>query len=144
MNTLKKFKMPIIIILVLIVVFFIYSYFKGGSDNGGAVVTSTNASGSNDAPIGQEFVNQLLTLQSVNLDNRIFYDPRFQSLLDFSQPIPDQPQGRPNPFAPIGVDVSNGPTVGSPSNGAGFTFESATSSSHSKSSTGASSTSKTK
>lgn len=55
--------------------------------------------------IGQEFVNQLLNLQAIKLDDAIFSSLAFQSLEDFTI-ILIQPgnEGRPNPFAPFGSD----------------------------------------
>lgn len=110
-DAIRKYKRILIILGVLILVFIIYSFMKGDSTaNQGAISITENSNAEPQNPIGQQFFNQLLTLQNIRLDNQVFSDPRFQSLEDFSQPIPDEPQGRPNPFAPIGVDngtVSN-------------------------------------
>lgn len=111
-QTLRKYKKILLLIVILFMAFLIYSYFKGG-DKTNDILTATSPTGGSNNAIGQQFFNQLLTLQNLQLDDKVFADPRFQSLQDFSQPLPDEPQGRPNPFAPIGVDVSYGPTVGS-------------------------------
>ncbi len=112
-EAIKKYKRPLTIIAVLFIAFLVYSYFKGGSNTNNNVLTVSNPSGGTNSALAQQFFNQLLTLQKLNLDDRIFADPRFQNLEDFGQPLPDEPQGRPNPFAPIGVDVSYSPTIGS-------------------------------
>ena len=51
--------------------------------------------------IAQKFVNQINSLNSVELSADIFSNPVFQSLVDFSRPIPEESKGRNNPFAPI-------------------------------------------
>jgi hypothetical protein len=108
MQNLRKYKMPIIIIIVLLVAFIIYSYIHGSQTNNSILTTTTTSS---STVVGQDFVNQLLTLKSIQLNDAIFSNPSFNTLTDFSQPVPTEPQGRPNPFAPIGVDSVNGPTV---------------------------------
>src|SRR3989344_9052446 len=55
------------------------------------------------AKSGREILTLLLNLKSLKLDSSIFSDPAFQSLADFGQSIPVRPQGRVNPFAPIGA-----------------------------------------
>ncbi len=58
-------------------------------------------------PLGTaELVEGLLTLRAVSLDGSIFSSPSFQVLQDFTTPIVAEPVGRPNPFAPLGVDVA--------------------------------------
>jgi hypothetical protein len=69
-------------------------------------VVSTNSLTSAEATkISQEFVNQLLNLQAIKLNDDIFSSLAFQSLQDFSIVLV-QPgnEGRPNPFAPFGTD----------------------------------------
>lgn len=48
-----------------------------------------------------QFIRQLNIIRSLELSNAIFSDPRFESFVDFSRPVPDQPVGRDNPFAPV-------------------------------------------
>jgi hypothetical protein len=55
--------------------------------------------------IGQEFINQLLSLQAIKLNDEIFASLAFQSLEDFTIVlIQSGNEGRPNPFAPFGSD----------------------------------------
>ena len=56
------------------------------------VVKNDLAASSND------FVQRLTQLQSIKFDDSLFADPRFRSLVDFSEPINPQPVGRSNPF----------------------------------------------
>jgi len=75
-------------------------------------VTSQNAlvgggdTSATDA-VAQDFLNMLLSVKSINLDDSIFSDPAFASLQDSSLVlVSDISQGRPNPFAPIGNDTA--------------------------------------
>ena len=68
----------------------------------GTATTTTDASG---APVGQDFLTLLLSVQSIKLDDTIFQNKAFGLLQDFNRPIPpDSNPGRTDPFAPIGSD----------------------------------------
>jgi len=77
---------------------------------GAGAGTSTAASdttSSTTASVGQDFLASLLNIQSIKLDDTLFSSPAFAVLQDFNRPIPpDTNPGRPNPFAPIGVDTA--------------------------------------
>lgn len=78
----------------------------GAAPTNSVVNTNANAMTSAEATkISQEFVNQLLNLQAIKLNDDIFSSLAFQSLQDFSIVLV-QPgnEGRPNPFAPFGAD----------------------------------------
>ena len=121
MEAIKKYRIVILVIIVLILAFFVVRMFTGKSKNSNDVLTSTNNTTQVSNIIGQQFVNQLITLKSVTLDTSLFSDPRFRTLQDSSQPIPDQPYGRPNPFAPIGQDDYTGSSL-SPINSSNYNF----------------------
>jgi hypothetical protein len=56
---------------------------------------------------GTEFLSLLLNVKNIKLNDAIFTDPAFNSLIDSSITLsPDGTEGRPNPFAPIGTDSS--------------------------------------
>ena len=58
----------------------------------------------------QSFLMLLLGVRNVRLDDVIFSDPAFLSLRDSSITlIQDGNEGRPNPFAPIGIDIETTP-----------------------------------
>ncbi len=59
---------------------------------------------SDDSQIAQKITAQLDRLDQLKskLTNSVFSNSIFQSLIDYSQPLPDEPKGRANPFAPIG------------------------------------------
>ncbi len=53
-----------------------------------------------------DFLSVLLNVTNINIDSSIFTDPAFKKLRDSTIVISQEGnQGRPNPFAPIGVDV---------------------------------------
>lgn len=54
--------------------------------------------------VGQDILILSDQLQAINIDSSVFSSPLFTSLVDISQPITPEPQGRPNPFAQIGND----------------------------------------
>lgn len=120
----KNIKNIIIFLIIVVIIAVAYFMFFGKtsapsntttnsslqSTTTGAPPTSSvvnpNAMTSVEATkISQEFVNQLLNLQAIKLNDDIFSSLAFQSLQDFSIVLV-QPgnEGRPNPFAPFGAD----------------------------------------
>ena len=98
------------IAFVLIYIFFI----KPSSNNntpalvssGTAPVTGNTVTSNANPLVAQDFLNLLLNIQSIKLDDSILTDPAFSSLHDSSITLtPDGTEGRPNPFAPLGTDV---------------------------------------
>ncbi|MBP9715537.1 MAG: hypothetical protein KBD52_03565 [Candidatus Pacebacteria bacterium] len=60
-----------------------------------------------DSKLAKEFLGILLNVKSIRLEDAIFSDISFTSLNDSSiLLIPDGTEGRPNPFAPLGNDLS--------------------------------------
>lgn len=69
--------------------------------------TNTETGVEDTAKLGQDFLNLLFSVKSINLDAAVFDTPTFGSLKDSSIIlIPDGSEGRPNPFAPIGAENS--------------------------------------
>ncbi|MEI7777693.1 MAG: hypothetical protein WCI52_03730 [bacterium] len=102
-NIIQKIKIPVIILAVIIALFFGYSYLtKDGGSTTGLVSDSSVIPSTSQAD--QDFLKLLLKIQNVRIDPSIFSNPVFLSLQDDGLPILDQPEGRPNPFAPIGTD----------------------------------------
>lgn len=89
-------KTAIVVAIVLLGVLGYVLFF--GGDNGGALVATTPVAEN----VGRDLLATLLQLKSLDLDETLFQNPIFQSLRDFGVPIPPQPLGRPNPFAPLG------------------------------------------
>jgi hypothetical protein len=91
--------------VIIIVLFFVYKmFFAGGGPVPALKVETAQSSASTQA--GKDFLVALLNLQNINLDAgaAIFEDQNFARLRDMSVSLPDEPQGRPNPFRPLGDD----------------------------------------
>jgi len=75
-----------------------YLFILQGDEN-----TTLNSEGAvADAEVASaQFIRELNSIKRLDLSDEIFSDPRFQSFVDFSQPIPTLPVGRDNPFAPV-------------------------------------------
>lgn len=120
----KNIKNIIIFIIIAVVIAIAYFMFFGKAStpantptNSALQTTATGTAPTNSVvnpnvmtsaeatKISQEFVNQLLNLQAIKLNDDIFSSLAFQSLQDFSIVLV-QPgnEGRPNPFAPFGAD----------------------------------------
>lgn len=118
-KTLKKIIIFGVIAIIVVAVVFVLigktSAPKAAPGANGLQTSAGNAVSSivNPAPqstveasqIGQEFINQLVNLQAIKLNDEVFSSLSFQSLEDFTI-ILVQPgnEGRPNPFAPFGAD----------------------------------------
>jgi len=71
--------------------------------------TSTSPAGVSAGGAGQDFLPLLLNVRNIKLNDAIFLDTAFQSLVDSSIALtPEGNEGRFNPFAPFGVE--NRPT----------------------------------
>jgi len=103
MEILRKYKNILIAVGIVIVAFVLYSMFFKPSDNQGLVVANQAVATSNFAA-GKDVVTLLVDLKSIQLSGEFFARPAFQSLQDFSLPVPQEPKGRTNPFAPVGTD----------------------------------------
>lgn len=89
-----------------------YTTFVAGSAGSSDLLTSSSA----DAPLeGAKLVSALGQLQGVKLDDAIFKNPVFHTLVDFGIEIPPQPIGRPNPFAPLPGGSGGGSSIFLPS-----------------------------
>jgi hypothetical protein len=107
-----KYRMYIFALVGLLGVLIAYQMLSGGGESSSTVTNTTPTTPTQpgtltpeNAAIEQELLSQLLQLSTITLDDRVFSNPAFVSLVDFSQPIEPQPVGRPNPFAPIAVTV---------------------------------------
>lgn len=77
-----------------------YTFFFANND---ALLTAENAAVASQASRDtQEFLRHLQQLRNLELGAEFFSDPRFQSLVDYRQPVTEEPVGRANPFAPVG------------------------------------------
>jgi hypothetical protein len=110
----SKIKNIIIFIVIAAVLILVYVYFFKSkapeasltSTSGSPVLPTTNTADTN-LSIGKDFLTVLLNVKNIKLDDSIFSDLAFSSLHDSSiLLIPDGTEGRPNPFAPIGSDIT--------------------------------------
>ena len=108
MNFLRNHTTLIIISFVATIVVIGLYYYLGNTSSSTATLTATpTATG---VVGGNDLLASLSDLQSVKLDNTIFGNKTFVSLLDFGFTIPIQPVGRINPFAPLsGVAPASSP-----------------------------------
>ncbi len=105
-----KLKKIILTVVVLIALFIIYAVFIKPDPVNEPLVSGRPAAGTvgqEDAQtLGNQISQALLRIEQIKLDKSIFNNDIYRSLQDRSQPITDEPIGRPNPFAPLG-DMSN-------------------------------------
>ena len=102
----QKIKQIIIVVAVIVVAFVAFKVFfpNSGSDNTSIVADQTNSVNFVD---GQSILLLLNKLNRVIIDESVFSNPIFISLVSFERPLANQVSGRPNPFLPIGVDNSS-------------------------------------
>lgn len=113
----------IFIVIGAIVIAAYYYFFAGNADEPSLVATtdpltgapvSTDSSG-DGAKLGQDFLVLLLNVRNIKLDDSIFASPAFATLRDSTIVlVQDMPEGRPNPFAPIGSENSASPAPATP------------------------------
>ena len=108
-----KIKNIIIFVSILAVLISFYFFFFRNTSGGASLTSSTNTASfpvssapNNNSTIGKDFLTLLLSIKNIKLDDSIFSDNAFTNLHDSSiDLIPDDNEGRPNPFAPIGSDT---------------------------------------
>lgn len=98
----QKTKQIIIAVVVIGISFFGFKMFFTSDIPSGASL-SVEGSSTYFAD-GQEILLLLEQLSNINLDNSIFSNQVFLSLVSFERPLDAQIEGRPNPFLPIGRD----------------------------------------
>ncbi len=116
MKNLRKILLFVFIFAILVVGYMFFSKKDTNQPAASGTLGSTtgvaNVSGSAGrtgvgSDIGREFLTSLLNLKNITLDDSLFTEPSFTSLQDFSTTVAaTSAQGRPNPFAPLGLDSS--------------------------------------
>lgn len=105
MEFLKSHKNIVIGIVVVLVLFIGYSFVKpDASDPTTPTVSSSVAAPTGDLTASRDIIALLVDLRAIKIQPDFFSDPALRSLEDFSVPLVDEPRGRANPFAPIGVE----------------------------------------
>jgi hypothetical protein len=111
-----KTKNIIIFLGIVVVIGALYFlYIKTTSSPALTVSSTTNTGPANTATatvnnpgtlVANDFLTLLLGVSSIKLNDSIFSDAAFASLVDVPIDLtPNGTEGRPNPFAPIGTDV---------------------------------------
>jgi hypothetical protein len=103
-----KLKKIILLILLAIVLFVVYAVFikkDPTNTSDGNLITGGGVLSEDARALGNQISQALLRLEQIKLDRNIFTNNIYVTLVDRSEPIIDEPIGRPNPFAPIG-DIS--------------------------------------
>lgn len=113
----QKLKIPFILIALIFGGFIVYNNFVKTGPPTSTLLQKDKASATQTPE--QSLLPLLLRIQSVTLDEKLFLDPVFRALVDFSQPIVPEVAGKVNPFAP--TIFSN---VNSAVEGLGFVDES--------------------
>lgn len=90
-------------VLAAIVVSGAYVVQADTAKTDGLVAASATVPSSEAGLIAAKFIKQVNILDSINIkaDAKVLESDEFKSLIDFSRPIPDEPVGRDNPFAPF-------------------------------------------
>jgi len=109
----SKIKNILIFLGVALVLILIYVFvFKKSPDQPSLISSSGNSvlpatTQTTTSTISQDFLAVLLSVKSIKIDDSIFSDPAFISLNDSTiELVSDGNEGRSNPFAPLGSDVS--------------------------------------
>lgn len=117
----SKLKNVIIFLLIGGALTAMYLLFIKGDKDESALVGSTSSGSATavlpgeDSQIAKELLSILLNVKSIRLEDSIFRDEAFASLRDGTiLLVPDGNEGRPNPFAPIGTDLSASPLLSRP------------------------------
>jgi hypothetical protein len=119
----SKIKKFIIFIIIAGVLVFGFLFFTKKKTNDTNLVSSTvpsspiagvgsNNSNSQNSLDTQDFLNILLDVKNIKLDDSIFSEPAFATLQDSTIVlVPDGTEGRSNPFAPIGFEKITTPAI---------------------------------
>jgi len=103
----SKTKNIIIFVAVGVVLIILYLIFFGGKQEESPLLSSEGMpqSAKNSPQIAGDFLNLLLSVKNIKLEDTILNDATFRNLIDSSIVlIPEGNEGRSNPFAPIGTD----------------------------------------
>lgn len=111
-----KIKNIIIFVVIAVILILAYVFLFKKSPEQASLVSSTgnpvlpSSASDQGSLMGKDFLSLLLNVENIKLDDAIFTDPAFATLHDSTiELIQDGNEGRPNPFAPLGSDISAAP-----------------------------------
>jgi hypothetical protein len=108
-----KFKKIIVMILGTVLLFIVYAVFIKKDPVNTELINTGEGLSSDARLLGNQISQALLRIEQIKLDKSIFTNAIYQTLVDRSEPITEEPIGRANPFAPIGeISVSSNTRVG--------------------------------
>ncbi|MBP6912227.1 MAG: hypothetical protein KBB88_03460 [Candidatus Pacebacteria bacterium] len=105
-------KKIIIFVVVFICIVVVWSMVSGKKDSSESLTSSsgtvdTSLLSTEQSVVADEFLNTLINLHTITLDDAIFSDARFASLVDYTVQLTPQTVGRSNPFTPVGFTPSS-------------------------------------
>jgi hypothetical protein len=112
MDFLRENKMLALILIAAVL--FVGGYFAFFSGSGSSALLSSSSGTSPTSQVSTELLATISDLKGITLNNKLFTDDAFVSLVDFHVDIPLQPVGRSNPFAPLIGGVRADAQVGIP------------------------------
>ncbi|HEY0220607.1 MAG TPA: hypothetical protein VGC58_00080 [Candidatus Paceibacterota bacterium] len=89
----------LIIVLLAAGAYYYNQYFSG------EVISDIVNPDTESVIVGEDILVLVQKLQSVTIDPSIFSNAIFTTLRDYAVPLNEENLSRPNPFAPIGIDV---------------------------------------
>jgi len=93
----QKIKLPLILIAVLFAGFIVYNSFMKAPPSK-SILKQTSGAAASTTP-DRDFLPLLQQIQGVTLDQKLFIDPVFRALADWSQQIIPESIGKQNPFS---------------------------------------------
>jgi hypothetical protein len=99
-NKTENSRLPEIGAIILVLGAIGYYFYSGGS---AAPTSSSFTVSSDNSVVGSDVLSLLDQIQSLRIDTTLFQSPVYQSLTDFTVPIPPENIGKANPFLPIGT-----------------------------------------
>lgn len=91
MQRLKNNKLTIVFIIVLVI--FIYNKFFTSNNDVSDVVLDNN-----QVLVGNEFLDYLAKVKSIEIDDKLFKSTAWTNLVDFSRPLPEVSPGKDDLF----------------------------------------------
>jgi hypothetical protein len=92
-------KLILALVIFAIAGFIIFRSFSGSD------VAGDSAAGVIDSS-SQNIMDMVSKINTISINSSLFSSPLFLNLVDLTVAPTPEPQGRPNPFAPIGSDVA--------------------------------------
>ena len=93
-------------IIIGLVVLAALGYFGYSVLNTGSTTTTVDGVAILTDSANQDILVLAERLKAITFDQSIFSSNLFMSLIDYETPIYPEPQGRSNPFAPIGTETT--------------------------------------